>query len=111
MKKNKGKALIQLVVFQKEIEVMENKAMKCSMCRSLDRYYTKGDKQYIRINLGRCSVKKCIVNADDLSCDKFVRRCIKRRVYGRTQYYLNELLLQITALRSIIEEDTNEPNE
>lgn len=77
---------------------------KCRVCKALERFYTKGDKRFNPVNLGLCRETKTIVNVNDC-CEKFAQRRIGRRLHGRTQYYLNELLLQITALRCIMEEE------
>lgn len=88
---------------------MSDDKQKCGLCRNLERFYVKGDKQFNKTGYGRCSHKNAVVATDE-SCDGFTARYIYRRRYGRAKYYLNELLLQISALRCIIEESVDEQN-
>lgn len=86
---------------------MTDNKKRCSACRELERYYVKGDKQFNKTDFGWCYKKETSVNIKDC-CDDFVQGRIHKRRYNRAGYYLNELLLQITALRCIIEEHSNE---
>lgn len=86
---------------------MTDDKKRCSACRELDRYYVKGDKQFNKTDFGLCTKKQMTVNVKDC-CGDFVLGYIHRRRLGRAKYYLNELLLQITALRCIIEEHSDD---
>lgn len=83
---------------------------KCRVCKAFERFYIKGDKRFKPVDSGLCRETRTMVNVKD-SCEKFAQRRIGRRLHGRTRYYLNELLLQITALRCLMEEDMYGQNE
>ena len=86
---------------------MTDDKKRCSACRELDRYYVKGDKQFNKTDYGWCNKKQASVNVKDC-CDDFALGYIHRGRFGRTKHYLNELLLQITSLRCIIEEHSDD---
>ena len=89
---------------------MELDTKKCYACKKLRRFYTKGNTRYNKTGFGLCTEKQNIVNAKD-SCDKFQFKQRRTIVRIGAQRYLNDILMQLTALRCIIEEETNEPSE
>lgn len=83
------------------------KTTSCSFCRFFERYYTKGAKQFNKTKTGRCRKKQEQVTAQD-GCKEFVKRPIKRRSARLLRYYLNEILLELHALREVAEDDRDE---
>lgn len=81
---------------------MENTS--CSYCRFFERYYTKGAKQFNKTKTGRCRKKQEQVTAQD-GCKEFVKKPLKRRSMRLLRYYLNEILLELHALREVAEDD------
>lgn len=89
---------------------MEASNKKCYACRHLQRYYTKGNIQYNKTDVGWCRVKSECINVKD-SCDKFTYRAKHIVIRRGIQRYLNDILLQLSSIRSIIEEESNDPSE
>lgn len=83
------------------------KTTSCSFCRFFERYYTKGAKQFNKTKTGRCRKKQEQVTAQD-GCKEFVKRPLKRRSARLLRYYLNEILLELHALREVAEDDRDE---
>ena len=83
---------------------------KCYACKNLHRYYTKGNIQYNKTCLGWCAEKGENVNVKD-SCDKFKFRQSRKIARVSAQRFFNDILMQLSALRCIIEEEANEPSE
>ena len=86
---------------------MENKNNQCSKCKFFDRYYTKEIKQFKRTKCGWCYKKADSVCVNDC-CENFTYGCKPRRRTKFINYYLNDLLTQLSAIRAIIEADCNE---
>lgn len=83
------------------------KTTSCSFCRFFERYYTKGAKQFNKTKTGLCRKKQEQVTAQD-GCKEFVKRPLKRRSARLLRYYLNEILLELHALREVAEDDRDE---
>lgn len=86
---------------------MEKEEGKCCYCRNFERYYTKGAKRFNKTKTGLCRKKQEQVTAQD-GCKEFVKRPLKRRSARLLRYYLNEILLELHALREVAEDDRDE---
>lgn len=89
---------------------MTDDKKKCYLCQKLSRFYARGDKQYNKTDFGWCREKMSIVNVKD-GCDEFVFRPNRRPLKIRTERFLNDILFQLTAIRCIIEEETDDRND
>ena len=82
---------------------MEEKNHPCYLCHYLYRYYTQGIKRFSPTPFGWCCKRADNVNVHG-TCEKFTVRARKQKIYDRSlQYYLNELLTEISVLRNVIE--------
>ncbi len=86
---------------------MENSGKHCYRCAHFTAYYVKGDKRFNRIKLGRCCAKREIVGLHD-ACEEYKPKKPRRKIPFSTHAYLDHLLCEITALREVIEEQSNE---
>ena len=84
---------------------MENKS--CSFCRFFERYYTKGAKQFNKTKTGLCRKRQEQVTVQD-GCKEFVKKPLRRRSVRLLRYYLNEILLELHALREEAEDNRDE---
>lgn len=86
----------------------ENKM--CYNCKNLWRYYTKGIKQYNKTKYGWCNKKNSVVSIKD-SCDSFIlKRRIQLNENSLVLYHLNEVLTDLSAMRTIIADEIEDEN-
>ena len=85
---------------------MEIRKGRCYNCREFQRYYVKGTKRFNKIKLGRCCKKDETVRACD-TCDKWKMKSVGD-VTWVAKHTLNNILLDISAIRQIIEERKEE---
>ena len=78
------------------------KSEQCYKCKNFDRYYTKGVKQFDKTKCGWCCKKQDIVTIHDF-CENYILEHKSNKIIGRTNYYLDVLLTEITAIRAVIE--------
>lgn len=81
---------------------MEKGKGQCYDCKYLDRYFTKGIKQFNKTGYGWCCSKCCTVTVHD-SCNNYKYRDRQKRSKLLIRYYLNDLLTEISAIRTVIE--------
>lgn len=86
---------------------MDNKKGKCSVCKFFERYYTMGDKRFNKTNFGWCCKKQSVINTNN-TCDKFVYKPRMKVVTKGTRRYLAEILVQLFALRCIVQEQQDD---
>lgn len=72
---------------------MENK--KCSKCKYLDMYYTKGVKHFSQTDFGWCRCRKESVNVRDCRCDLYEVQKNVGRIDRRVKVNLNDMLTEI----------------
>ena len=82
----------------------------CYRCKNLDRFYTRGVKQFNKTKVGWCCKKEEIVNVHD-SCDKYELRKPCKRISKSIKFCLNDLLTDISGIREIIEDERRENEE
>lgn len=87
---------------------MTTEEKKCSRCRYLDRYYTKGVTRFNKTDFGWCICKHKSVNIREDRCDKYEARKNARVPSRRIQVCLNDLLTEISEVRKIIEAENDE---
>ncbi len=86
---------------------MENDRKKCNLCKQLQRFFKKGSVHFSKTDYGFCYRHKKIVYVKD-TCDNFEYGSRRHILNKHTRYYLDKLLLEISALRCIIEEQTRD---
>ncbi len=90
------------------MENQEQKKKECRRCGNFDRYYTKGLRHYEKTECGFCREQHKIVDQQEY-CDCWRTNGRKHFVIERlAAKKLNELLMEISALRQIIEENEEE---
>lgn len=80
---------------------------KCYQCKNFDRFYTKGVKRFNKTTLGWCCKKGCEVGSGNSCGDAYAHRAPTTKIKSLTKYYLSDLLTQISAIRELIEEETD----
>lgn len=86
---------------------MDNDVKKCYNCNHLCRYYTKGEKQFDKTKYGWCEKNRTNEDIHN-SCENFQLKKRVKRVSGLVKYYLHDLLVQVTQIRQIIEEQCDD---
>lgn len=86
---------------------MNDDRKKCSLCKQLQRFFKKGSIHFSRTDYGFCYRQQKVVNVKE-TCDKFEYNTQRHMLNKRTRYYLDKLLLEISALRCIVEEQTRD---
>ena len=91
---------------------MADRAPVCFRCANFTRYYTKGTYRYNISKKGYCKKFKSLVSAMN-SCDDWRSNHCKnyKRLSSRKQWcvkVLYELLLNISAIRQILQEEEDE---
>ncbi|MBD5132583.1 MAG: hypothetical protein HDT28_08380 [Clostridiales bacterium] len=89
---------------------MENEHNPCYRCKNLERFYTRGVKQFNKTKVGWCCKKVAVVNIHD-SCEKYEPRKPCKRISRAIKFCLNDLLTDISAIREIIEDERRENEE
>jgi len=87
---------------------MEQKSKKCCYCGNFEGYYTKGLRRYEKSKQGFCSQhRKIVENQNCCECWKknSKRYSARYRVASRALY---EILMDISAIRQIIQENEEE---
>lgn len=79
----------------------------CTNCTRLVRYYTKELKKFNKTEFGWCCEKRKIVCVKD-QCEHFERRAYRTKIRFGLEHCLNDLLVQLSTIRQIIEEEKNE---
>ncbi|MDE6613642.1 MAG: hypothetical protein K2K28_03720 [Clostridia bacterium] len=82
---------------------MENKNKRCYRCKHFQRYYTKGTKKFDQTKYGRCCEKSDTVSSCD-TCDKWKGKSSYKYIKWAAQKALNDILIDIKAIRQVIEE-------
>lgn len=86
---------------------MESKGKQCYRCKNLDRYYTKGIKEFNPTKFGWCCKKRENVNIHD-GCEQYVLKPKRNRNRLLIRYCLNNLLTEITEIRKVIEAESDD---
>lgn len=89
---------------------MENKKKECYRCKYLDRYYTKGIKEYQKTRFGWCCKKQESVTIHN-GCENFFAKPKQTRNMRLLRFCLNDLLTEISEIRKIIEAENGENKE
>ena len=82
---------------------------KCERCRNLDRYYIRGTRRFDKTELGWCRATGNTVNVQDC-CSRFATR-EEQKSRKAVELCLNSILADISAVRSILEEERQENEE
>ena len=93
---------------------MEKKAVKEKQyfyCGSYEAYYTKGLRRFERTRQGFCSKSNKVVDGSE-KCDCWKTKtrkynCVRKRAVSRALY---EILIDLSAIRQIIQENQEEEN-
>ncbi len=82
-------------------------AKQCFACRTSDRFYIKDVTHFNKSKFGWCCRKVAPTTIHE-SCDNYMPRQYRRKRSLRAKLCLNDLLTEISELRTIIEEEYNE---
>ena len=85
----------------------EKKNEECYRCKFFDRYYTKEAKQYRRTKFGWCRKQVKSVNVHE-TCEYFIFKPPRKRCNEILSNALNDLLTQISEIRSVLEAEEDE---
>lgn len=88
---------------------MENKSNLCYRCKNFERFYIKGNVRFNKTELGRCCVKREIVNYFG-GCENYKHR-LKNISRFAARERIDKLLCEITELRCLIEDDSRDESE
>lgn len=77
---------------------------KCWNCCYFSRYYTKETTRFMQTELGHCC-RRGEMTASNGGCEKFVRRKPRKRSETMLRVCLGDILLQLRAIRQIMEEE------
>lgn len=83
---------------------------KCCWCKHFCRYYTKGLTDFKACPIGLCGKRQDIVKAAD-GCEEFSRRLRRVHHSAALKRRLNDILINLTAIRKFVEEEERERNE
>ncbi|MDE5618361.1 MAG: hypothetical protein K2I79_02620 [Clostridia bacterium] len=86
---------------------MQDNNRFCYNCRYLQRYYVRGDKQFSKTKFGFCIKLKSNVHIRDF-CTGYEYRPRLRVSYKKMEFYLNNLLTELSSIRTFIETKDNE---
>ena len=84
---------------------MKDESKQCFRCKHFDALYIKGVKKFNRSKLGICFKSGECVNLH-CTCDKFEFKPNNKKIRYSTMQCLNRLLTDISAIRTIIEEES-----
>ena len=87
---------------------MENKCGECFRCRYFDRYYTKEIKRFEMTDIGGCSEKGGAIVGKHDGCESYAPRLYRSRYNRLLRVILNDILNEISEVRSMIEAEDNE---
>lgn len=79
----------------------------CYKCRAFNRYYVKSVTKFNMTKHGLCCEFGKTVGGGD-GCEKFVLRRKRKPMSQSIKFCLNSLLTEISQLRAIIEEESDE---
>ena len=82
----------------------------CANCKYFQRYYAKGINQFTATDLGHCNVLKRIIAAQE-TCNRFLQKPYQCKNHKTLQKSLHEILIHLSAIRVIIEEQEHEKDE
>ncbi len=82
----------------------EEKHNSCYMCRHFDRLYIKGHKQYNATKYGFCRVHCKNVQIHE-TCEKFIKKPYIKKSNKSIQSCLNDLLIEISEIRKVLDEE------
>lgn len=88
---------------------MKKNNKQCFRCEHFQKYYTKGNTKFVDTKCGRCSETKDTVTLHQ-SCGKWEQKKYHRFLSLFTKIKLNDILIELTEIRQIIEENENEKN-
>lgn len=85
---------------------MEIKSTKtCDKCRYFERFYFKGVTRFTPSKSGRCKAKSGLTTTKE-SCENWANRLtLRQRRIRRASRALNDIFLEIAAIRQILEEE------
>ena len=84
-----------------------DKSGECYQCRHFDRYYTKETRHFQPTKCGFCYKNQSVVNLHE-DCENYQAKRWHRRDETFLRFCLNDLLTEISELRSILEAGRNE---
>lgn len=84
-----------------------DKRGECYQCRHFDRYYTKETRHFQPTKCGFCYNCRSVVNMHG-DCENYQARRWHRRGETFLRFCLNDLLTEISELRSMLEAERNE---
>lgn len=88
----------------------EKNAKTCDKCRHFERFYFKGTTHFIPSKNGRCKAKSRLTTTKE-SCESWEKRFSFRKVRIQcASRALNEIFLEIAAIRQIFEEENDTQN-
>ena len=79
----------------------------CANCEYFQRYYAKGIIQFTPTDLGHCKVLKRMISAQE-TCNRFLQKPYHCKNHKTLQKCLHEILMHLSAIRVIIEEQEHE---
>lgn len=80
---------------------------ECYMCINFKKYYTKGLKKFDPTDIGWCCEIRDNVNIHG-GCEKFRRKLNRRKSNLAIKHRLSDLLIELTEIRCMLEEDGND---
>ena len=83
---------------------------KCDRCRNFDRYYIRGVRRFDMTELGWCRATGNTVKTQDC-CGRFAEKREEQKPRRAVEVCLNNILADISAVRSILEEEKQENEE
>ena len=89
---------------------MGNSSNKCFRCRYFRRFYTKGNNQFDKSNCGWCCLKKDYTKSND-GCEQYVLKHTYKKSRKSVFNCLDNLLMELSAIRMVIEDDKRELEE
>lgn len=86
---------------------MENSDKCCGKCKNFDCFYTRGIKRFNKTKVGWCRVICDTIYAEE-SCERFACRNKTKNIKSTVQKCLNDLLIELTEIRKVVEEELDE---
>lgn len=80
---------------------------QCYNCKHFERYYVKQMIKFEKTKFGRCCLLGNNVNVHDC-CQNYVFKPRTKKINGFIQIQLNDILTELTTLRNILEENSDD---
>lgn len=89
------------------MENSERPCYKCYNCTYFQRYFLKKRTQFVRAKYGFCRKREETVPVQN-TCENFIFKCRRITVNKMVQGRLDDLLTEISTLRSFLQEEERE---